>query len=71
MVGLYLGVVMFVVGAFMHIFMNRNVEVSVSGDFWDMPLRIKIAIISIIFGILLICASVMYVLITDPMILLN
>ena len=71
MVGIYIGVVMFVVGAFMHIIVNRTVEVSVNGDFWDMPLRIKIAIISIILGILLICASVMYVLITDPMILLN
>lgn len=71
MLGFYIGVIMLVVGAFMHIIMNRNVEVSVTGDFWDMPLRIKIAILSIIFGILLICASVMYVLIIDPMILLR
>lgn len=65
MIGLYIGMVMLNVGAFIHIVMNRNVEVSASADFWDMPARVKIAIISIIFGILLVCASIMYMLITD------
>lgn len=71
MIGLYIGMVMLIAGAFIHIVMNRNVEVSASGDFWDMPARVKIAIISIIFGILLVCASIMYMLITDPIELLK
>lgn len=50
----------------MTLFINRNVQVPMNGDFWDMPIRIKIGILFIIFGILLVCASVMFMLITNP-----
>lgn len=66
MIGIYLGSIIFVIGAVMTLFINRNVQVSMSGDFWDMPMRIKIGILFIIFGILLVCASVMFMLITNP-----
>lgn len=66
MIGIYLGSIIFVIGAVMTLFINRNVQVPMNGDFWDMPIRIKIGILFIIFGILLVCASVMFMLITNP-----
>ena len=66
MIGIYLGSIIFVIGAVMTLFINRNVQVPMSGDFWDIPMRIKIGILFIIFGILLVCASVMFMLITNP-----
>lgn len=66
MIGIYLGSIIFVIGAVMTLFINRNVQVPMSGDFWDMSMRIKIGILFIIFGILLVCASVMFMLITNP-----
>ncbi len=66
MLGLYIGIGIIIIGGFMHIVMNRNVEVPASGDFCDMPVRIKVAIIFFIIGVLLVCASVMFMLITDP-----
>ena len=50
----------------MTLLINRNVNVLIDGDFWDMPIRIKIGILSIIFGVLLVCISTMYMLIADP-----
>lgn len=50
----------------MTLFMNRNVEVPMSGDFWDMPIRIKIGIIFLILGILLFGVSIIFMLITNP-----
>ena len=66
MIGIYLGSIIFIIGAVMKLFINRNVQVPMNGDFWDIPMRIKIGILFIIFGILLVCASVMFMLITNP-----
>lgn len=66
MIGVYIGIFLFVTGLIMNFFVNRNVKVPISNDFWDMPTRVKIGILCPIIGILLICASVMFMLITDP-----
>lgn len=71
MKGIYLGVIVFLVGAIMTIVINRNIEVPMSGDFWDMPTRVKIGILLLILGVLLACTSVIFLLITNPMELLN
>lgn len=71
MIGIYLGAIIFFVGAIMTLVINRKVEVSLHGDFWDMPTRIKIGILLLILGILLFCASVVFVLINIPMELFN
>ena len=55
----------------MNLFVNRNIEVSMSGDFWDMPKRIKIGIIITILGVLLFCVSILFMLITNPIELLR
>lgn len=71
MIGIYLGIIIFMIGAVMTLFINRNEQASMNGDFWDMPKKIKIGILFIIFGILLLCASVMFMFITNPVDFLN
>lgn len=71
MIGIYAGTVLFTFGCIITFLINRNINVPYSNDFWDMPLRIKIGILAIIAGILIICASVLYLLITQPEILLQ
>lgn len=71
MIGVYIGIFLFITGFIMTFFVNRNVKVPISNDFWDMPARIKIGILCLIIGILLICASIMFMLITDPVKLLR
>lgn len=65
MIGFYIGISIFITGTFINV-INRNAKVSMSGDFWDMPMKIKIGILLICFGILLSCGSVMFELITNP-----
>lgn len=71
MTGIYLGTIIFFLGAIMTIVINKNVKVSMGGDFWDMPTRVKIGILLLVFGILLAVSSVMFMLITNPIELLN
>ena len=66
MIGIYLGIIIFVIGVFMALVINRNVKVPMSDDFWDMPTKIKIGMLFIIFGILLLCVSVLFMLIANP-----
>ena len=66
MIGVYIGLFLFFTGFVMTFFLNRNVKVPISNDFWDMPARVKISILCLIIGILLICANIMFMLITDP-----
>lgn len=66
MIGVYIGLFLFFTGFVMTFFLNRNVKVPISNDFWDMPARVKISVLCLIIGILLICASIMFMLITDP-----
>lgn len=66
-----LGLIIFYVGAIMTLIINRNVKVNMNDDFWDMPTRIKIGIILSILGILIICASIMFMLINNPVGLLH
>lgn len=68
--GIYTGIFLLVVGAFMTIFLNRNVKVPISGD-WDMmPMRIKVGIVLVILGVLLTCISIGIGLVLDPLTLL-
>ena len=71
MTGIYLGTIIFFIGAIMTIIINRNVEVPMGGDFWDMPTRVKSGILLLVLGILLVCGSVMFLLLTNPIELLN
>lgn len=71
MAGVYAGLIIFVIGIFMTFILNRNVEVPMSGSFSDMPFRVQFGIYSAIAGILLICGGVLYVIVSDPMILLR
>ena len=71
MIGVYLGAIMFLIGTIMTLFVNRNVKVPIDGYFGDMPIRIKIGIIITILGILLFCASIIFMLITNPIELLR
>lgn len=71
MTGIYLGTIIFFLGAIMTIVINKNVKVPMGGDFWDMPKRVKIGILLLVFGILLAVSSVMFMLITNPIELLN
>ena len=66
MIGIWIGIIIFIIGVVMELIINRNVQVPMGGDFWDMPIRIKIGMLFIIFGILLVCVSVMFKFITDP-----
>ena len=71
MTGIYLGTIIFFLGAIMTIVINKNVKVPMGGDFWDMHTRVKIGILLLVFGILLAVSSVMFMLITNPIELLN
>lgn len=71
MTGIYLGTIIFFLGAIMTIVINKNVKVPMGGDFGDMPTRVKIGILLLVFGILLAVSSVMFMLITNPIELLN
>lgn len=66
MIGMYVGLGSFCVGAILTLIINRNVKVPIEGDFYDMPLRIKVGIVMVIVGILLFCASIMFMLVEDP-----
>ena len=66
MIGIYLGIFIFVVGSIITLVVNGNVEVPISNDFFDMPIRIKIGIALILLGILMVCASVIFTLVTNP-----
>lgn len=70
MAGICLGVIIFFIGAFVLI-VNRNKEVSMNGDFYEMPIQIKFGILCVILGILSICGSVIFVLLTNPAILIS
>lgn len=71
MAGVYIGLILFVVGIFMTFVLNRNVEVPMSGLFSDMPFRVQLGIYSVVAGGLLISGSVLYVIVSDPTILLR
>ncbi len=71
MIEFFLGTFSFIFGFIMAYFIDRNVEVLISNDFWDMPARIKIGILALIIGILIICGSVIFMLITGPVQLLR
>lgn len=69
--GIYTGIFLLVVGAFMTIFLNRNVKVPMSGD-WDMmPMRVKVGIVLVILGVLLTCISIGMGLVLDPVSMLR
>lgn len=67
---IYAGVCLFVIG-FVLFLAYSWVKVSFSSSLSDMPIRIQISVYAMILGILVICAGIMYVLVTDPMILLR
>ena len=71
MIGIYSSIILFFIGVIITLIVNGNVEVPMSSDFFDMPKRIKIGILFIIFGILLLCASIIFMLITNPIELLR
>lgn len=71
MAAMYLGIIIFFIGATMTLGINRNVNVPMSGDFGDMPVRIKTGILFVILGILLLAAGVIVMLITNPVELLS
>lgn len=48
MTGIYLGTIIFFLGAIMTIVINKNVKVPMGGDFWDMPTRVKIGILLLV-----------------------
>lgn len=61
MMGIYLGIIIFLIGAIITLVIDSDVKVPISGDFWDMPIRIKIRIFGMlfmIFGIFLVVVSV-------------
>lgn len=66
MIGICIGVICFLIGMVMTLLLNRNMEVPMNGGFWDMPARIKIGILFAVFGVLLVCVSIMFELISDP-----
>lgn len=70
MFGIYLGIMIFFAGT-VWILINRKTECPMNGDFWDVPIRIKIGILSVISGILIMCASILFMVITNPMALLG
>lgn len=69
--GIYTGIFLLVVGAFMTIFLNRNVKVPISGDWEMMPMRIKVGIVLVILGVLLTCISTGMGLVLDPVSMLR
>lgn len=66
----YAGVCLFVIGFVLFLACSR-MKVPFSSSLSDMPMRIQISVYAMVFGVLIICAGVMYVLVTDPMILLR
>lgn len=66
----YAGVCLFVIG-FVLFLACSQMKVPFSSSLSDMPIRIQISVYAMVLGILVICAGVMYVLVTDPMILLR
>ena len=66
MIGICIGVICFLIGMIMTLLLNRNMEVPMNGGFWDMPARIRIGILFVVFGVLLFCVSIMFELISDP-----
>lgn len=70
MVVIYAGVCLFAIG-FVLFLACSWMKVPFSSSLSDMPIRIQISVYAMILGILIICAGVMYVLVTDPMILLR
>lgn len=62
----YLGLILFIIGVILTTIINRNVEVPIDGDFFDMPNRIKIGILFVIIGGVIICISIFAILIIDP-----
>ena len=71
MIGIYIGVFIFIVGSILTLIINRNVKVPIGGDFWDMPLRIKIGIFMILIGVIIFCISTLFMLVYSPFELLN
>lgn len=65
MIGIYIGVFLMAIGGVTTI-ASGNTEVPMSGDFWDMPIQIKIAILLFVFGVLTFCVSALFMLIMDP-----
>lgn len=65
MIGIYIGVFLMAIGDATTI-ASGNTEVPMSGDFWDMPIQIKIAILLFVVGVLTVGVSVLFMLITDP-----
>lgn len=70
MVVVYAGVYLFAIG-FVLFLACSWMKVPFSSSLSDMPIRIQISVYAMVLGILVICAGVMYVLVTDPMILLR
>lgn len=67
---IYAGVCLFVIG-FVLFFACSRMKVPFSNSLSDMPMRIQISVYAMVFGVLAICVGIMYVLVTDPMILLR
>ena len=66
----YAGVCLFAIGFVLFLACSR-MKVPFSNSLSDMPMQIKISVYAMILGILIICAGVMYILVTEPMILLR
>lgn len=67
---IYAGVCLFVIGFVLFLACFR-MKVPFSNSLSDMPIRIQISVYTMVLGILIVCASVMYALVTDPIILLR
>lgn len=67
---IYAGACLFVIGFVLFLACSR-MKVPFSNSLSDMPMRIQISVYAMVFGVLVICVGIMYVLVTDPMILLR
>lgn len=67
---IYAGVCLFAIG-FVLFLACSWMKVPFSSSLSDMPIRIQISAYAMVFGVLVICVGIMYVLVTDPMILLR
>lgn len=70
MVVVYAGACLFAIGFVLFLACSR-MKVPFSNSLSDMPIMIQISVYAMVLGIFIICAGVMYVLVTDPMILLR
>ena len=70
MVGVYCGLFMYVIGIVMTM-LSLNVEVPMSGDFCDFPVKIKIGLLCIFIGVLVIAFSGLFMVSTNPLVLLE